>query len=168
MSKSHAAYCSTPMLPCLKYVPPLLVMDRRGSSFNGPIMSISMVVLLNFSGRYGRNVPTTRFIRKVGTWIYDRAGWCPGEATDLQEFEITEIVTPGQPVEIDYGLSPAFGDSRYLVNCQLVSYGEPNFDLDARIIDIKQPSDQAAYQRVNPMCYDPVVRIPKCRRYQVE
>ncbi len=94
-----------------------------------------------------------------GTWIYDRAGWCPGAATDMQEFEITEIVTPGQPVELDYGINAGFGDSRYLLNCQLVSYGEPNFELDARIIDIKRPSDQTPYMRDNPICYNPVVRI---------
>ena len=22
-----------------------------------------------------------------GTWVYDRAGWCPGQASDVNEFE---------------------------------------------------------------------------------
>jgi hypothetical protein len=42
-----------------------------------------------------------------GTWIYDRAGWCPGQASDLREDDITQLVNPGQIHNIDYGVSSA-------------------------------------------------------------
>jgi len=94
-----------------------------------------------------------------GTWIYDRAGWCPGAATDMHEFEITNFVTPGGTVNIDYGITTASGDSRYIVNNQLVSYGAPNFTLDAEIVEIQRPSKRVEYSRENPVCYHPSIII---------
>lgn len=94
-----------------------------------------------------------------GTWIYDRAGWCPGAPSDLKELDITKLVTPGQSVEIDYGVVTASGHSNYIVNNQLVSYGAANFTLDARVEEIKRPSQKIEYDRVNPICHDPIIRI---------
>ncbi|MDC3253829.1 peptide-N-glycosidase F-related protein [bacterium] len=93
-----------------------------------------------------------------GTWIYDRAGWCPGEATDIQEFNLLEWVYAGDEVEIDYGVVTASGNSRYIVNAQMVSYGDPNFTLDADI-DILTPSNKVEYERYTPMCTKPKVLI---------
>ncbi len=94
-----------------------------------------------------------------GTWIYDRAGWCPGAPTNLREDEITSYVTAGGTVNIDYGINSASGDSRYLINCQLVSYSNPNFSADVQLYDISRPSDRIEYGRVNPVCYHPTVTI---------
>lgn len=94
-----------------------------------------------------------------GTWIYDRAGWCPGMATLLTESDITSYVTPGQTSEIDYQLSTASGDSRYIVNNQLVTYGEPNHSLDVSVLDIIAPSNKVEYSRTNQTCIEPTVRI---------
>ncbi|NNM16915.1 MAG: hypothetical protein HKO56_09675, partial [Bacteroidia bacterium] len=93
-----------------------------------------------------------------GTWIYDRTGWCPGKATDLEEFPLY-MVAPGQTIDIDYTVTSGSGDSRYIVNNQLVSYGAPNFVLDARVVDIKQPSLKTEYLRDNPRCIQPSVII---------
>ncbi len=93
-----------------------------------------------------------------GTWVYDRAGWCPGMATDMKEFEITDLVSGGQ-FDIDYGVTSGSGDSRYIVNCQLVSYGNPNHSLDAEIVEIQRPSKRVEFSRVNPVCYHPTVVI---------
>ncbi len=70
----------------------------------------------------------------------NRAGWCPGMATDLAEYEITGTVTPGDSATIDYNVEGGVGDSRYDPGTQLVSYGPPNFTLDAGIVDIERPS----------------------------
>lgn len=94
-----------------------------------------------------------------GTWIYDRAGWCPGMATDLIENEITFLVTPGQSVNIDYGMSGATGTSNYIVSHQLVSYGTPNFALDAAVREIINPTNRIEYQRTASICDGPIVRI---------
>ncbi len=94
-----------------------------------------------------------------GTWIYDRAGWCPGAPTTLEEFEITDMVNPGDTINIDYGITTASGDSRYIINNQLVSYGAPSFSLDAELVEIQRPSNRVEFSRENPVCYEPTVKI---------
>jgi hypothetical protein len=94
-----------------------------------------------------------------GTWIYDRAGWCPGQASDLREDDITSLVTPGQIHNIDYGIVSATGTSNYWVSSQLVSYDETNFTLDASIVDILSPTNKVNYQKANPICSKPEITI---------
>ncbi|NOX86528.1 MAG: T9SS type A sorting domain-containing protein [Chlorobi bacterium] len=95
-----------------------------------------------------------------GTWIYDRAGWCPGKYSDLKESDITEFVTPGETVNIDYGLQTATGTSNYIVNNQLVTYGEANFNLDAAVAEILKPDAADARNiRFNPACSYPEIVI---------
>lgn len=94
-----------------------------------------------------------------GTWIYDRAGWCPGMPTDTKEWDITNYVNGGSTVEIDYGINTASGTSNYIVNNQLVSYGAPNHSLDARISGIISPTSNIEQGRLNPICGNPVVEL---------
>lgn len=94
-----------------------------------------------------------------GTWIFDRAGWCPGAPSDLTEYEYKNANTGPTQVTLDYGVQSATGDSRYIVNNQLVIYGAPNFSIDARVIDIKRPTNASQYKRWNPSCGNPLVTL---------
>ncbi|MGK0364298.1 MAG: hypothetical protein ACI85O_001355 [Saprospiraceae bacterium] len=95
-----------------------------------------------------------------GTWIYDRAGWCPGEATDVNEFDITDMVTPGGTAMVDYGVNgSALTAANYLVSNQLVTYGENSFQTDAAITEIISPSKRVEFERLNPICNSPTVVI---------
>jgi hypothetical protein len=95
-----------------------------------------------------------------GTWIFDRAGWCPGMATDVHEFEITDLVSPGGTAEIDYGVNGSvLGEANYLVSNQLVTYGAPNFETDAAIEAIMRPSQRVEFERLNPACNLPQIII---------
>ncbi|MCB9308657.1 MAG: T9SS type A sorting domain-containing protein [Lewinellaceae bacterium] len=93
-----------------------------------------------------------------GTWIYDRAGWCPGAPSDVYEYEIKNLIT-GNSFTIDYGLNTASGDSRYIINTQVVKYGPFNFDTDASLEDIIVPSSKVEYTRWNPNCDHPLIKI---------
>lgn len=93
-----------------------------------------------------------------GTWVYDRAGWCPGAPSDLNEFEIMPFVT-GNSFSLNYGLNSAEGASTYLVNTQIVKYSEANFDTDGALEDIISPSEKTIYNRLNPVCSNPVIKI---------
>lgn len=93
-----------------------------------------------------------------GTWIYDRAGWCPGEPTDVQQWDVTDYINNNE-LTIDYGLTTATGTSNYIVNHQIVSYGSPNFNLDGRINEVRAPNDNIVYGRFNPMCSNPVITV---------
>jgi hypothetical protein len=94
-----------------------------------------------------------------GTWIYDRAGWCPGQASDIREDDISSYVSPGQIHNIDYGVVSASGNSNYWVSSQLISYDQPNHSLDAAVIDILSPTNEILHFRKNPICSKPKIII---------
>jgi hypothetical protein len=92
-----------------------------------------------------------------GTWIYARAGWCPGMEAMTKEFELTPFIT-GSEVEIDYESQyDEFGN--YVFESQLVSYGEIRHQLDAAIDRIIAPSNHELNGRFNPTCGRPRIVI---------
>ena len=80
-------------------------------------------------------------IAQGGTWIYDRAGWCPGTFGTTYDHEITDLVNPGDTVNIDYGMQVTSGgmEGNYRLTVQLISYGAHNFQNDASIEDVINP-----------------------------
>ncbi|MFM9007883.1 MAG: peptide-N-glycosidase F-related protein, partial [Bacteroidota bacterium] len=116
---------------------------------------------VNFSRAVWSECATNSIYPQGGTWVYDRAGWCPGAAVDLKEYELAAYVTPGQTITLDHTLPNATntGDSRYRINNQLITYGPTNFSLDARLNYIKAPTNRVEYTRLNPICNQPVVSI---------
>lgn len=97
-----------------------------------------------------------------GTWLIDRAGWCPGAPVDLYDHEITPWVKPGEINTIDYGIKPDttaenWGD--WVVSAQLVGYGNVNHQVDAAVDQIISPNTYELYSRLNPICGNPVVVI---------
>ena len=99
-----------------------------------------------------------------GTWIYNRSNRCPGEPMITKEFELTPFVT-GSSVTLQYHVEPYIYPQDqdfwpcYTLETQLVSYGAPNFTLDAAIWDIKAPSKTDVYRRMNPICSNPIIII---------
>ncbi|MBL0176245.1 MAG: T9SS type A sorting domain-containing protein [Ignavibacteria bacterium] len=92
-----------------------------------------------------------------GTWIYDRAGWCPGMPAATKDLELTPFVS-GSQATIDYNAEyDEFGN--YVVETQLISYGAPNFSLDAAIVDIIAPNSYEMHKRFNPTCSRPRITI---------
>ncbi len=43
-----------------------------------------------------------------GTWQYPRAGWCPGDKVTPWDNDITSLLTPGQPLSVDYNVEEYF------------------------------------------------------------
>jgi hypothetical protein len=115
-----------------------------------------------FSWYITRGCGTNPVYPQGGTWVYDRQGWCPGEYSLLKEYDVTPYISPGSTVTLDYNCSnPAFpsGDYRYIAAHQLISYGPPNHNLDAGLVDVQKPSDKVVYSRENPMCAMPVIVV---------
>lgn len=105
---------------------------------------------------------TNPIIAQGGTWIYNRQGWCPGQTSLMKEYNITQFVSPGSSISLDYNCSNptvANGDYRYIAAHQLVSYGNANFSNDASIIDVLSPSNKVLYSKTNPMCANPVILV---------
>ena len=98
-----------------------------------------------------------------GTWIYDRANWCPGTRAQAFDHEITPHITSGDSVEVNidfqsYSWSGTQTPS-YIIECQLFQYEDPNFVNSAEIIDIIKPSLKDEYSRKNPICGNPLIKI---------
>ena len=105
-----------------------------------------------------------------GTWVYDRANWCPGDKATTIEHELTDFINPNSYNEISfdifkpssvswYNTSQGDGSASYIYDAQLFTYGEPNFNLDAVMEDIIAPSTKQEYFRFNPTCSNPIVKI---------
>jgi hypothetical protein len=100
-------------------------------------------------------------ISQGGTWIYDRAGWCPGTFGTTFDHNLTPFVNPGDTTSIDYGMEVTSGgmEGNYRLTVQLVSYGDNNFQNDAGIIDVIAPNEWEYHNRLNPMCDNPKITI---------
>lgn len=97
-----------------------------------------------------------------GTWVYDRSNWCPGAEVWTYDLEITPFVTPGDSVILDHDVQPytsTGGWDYYQIEDQLVTYGAPNFTLDAAIENVLSPTTDNMWRRMNPICTKPSVII---------
>ncbi|MFN8864818.1 MAG: peptide-N-glycosidase F-related protein [Flavobacteriales bacterium] len=89
-----------------------------------------------------------------GTWIYARAGWCPGAPSRTEEFELTPFLGNNNSVTVEYGIeTDPFGN--YVTESQVVFYGPLNHAIDASVEQILAPSDFLLHSRWNPMCDNP-------------
>ncbi|HLP12231.1 MAG TPA: peptide-N-glycosidase F-related protein [Flavobacteriales bacterium] len=97
-----------------------------------------------------------------GTWVYDRANWCPGAEVWTYDLELTPYVTPGTSAVLDHdaeAYSHTGGWDYYQIEDQLVHYGAPNFTNDAALVDVLSPSKNQMWARMNPVCSHPVIKI---------
>ena len=97
-----------------------------------------------------------------GTWIYDRANWCPGEKTLRKDHELTPYITPGSPVTIDLNLdtytnSVSGQNPGFYIDSHLITYDSINFAYNAAIEEIVAPNSDIDHSRINPICKNPIV-----------
>ncbi len=136
-----------------------------GHGQNGEFISRNHFVNINggaaeFNFDVWKNCGQNPVYPQGGTWTFARAGWCPGMATDVNEFDITDQITPGQTATIDYGVNgTTMAEANYLVSQQLVTYGPNNYNLDVDLEEILRPTKITEFARINPACDDPIVRV---------
>ncbi|MBS1657958.1 MAG: T9SS type A sorting domain-containing protein [Bacteroidetes bacterium] len=99
-----------------------------------------------------------------GTWVYDRANWCPGAEVSTYDIELTPYVYAGDTALLDYNVDTYTWNGAgslpyYDIQTQLISYGPPNFSLDAEVYDVIQPTTNKMYARRNPICSNPLIVI---------
>jgi hypothetical protein len=96
-----------------------------------------------------------------GTWIYNRANWCPGGSASDYTHEITPFIAGKDSIELNLDIqSYAWTGTQapsYIIDAQLIEYGDFNFSTDAAISDVVAPSIKKAYRRRNPICGRPIV-----------
>ena len=93
-----------------------------------------------------------------GTWIYDRAGWCPGAPVRTEDLELTPLVAGQDSFTVEYDVTyDPYGN--YRMEGQIIGYSEANMVHDVEVMDILAPNDDKLLSRLNPVCENPVVRI---------
>lgn len=95
-----------------------------------------------------------------GTWVLDRAGWCPGAPVDVFDHELTPFALGKDSILVDYAVEgDQWNGSQGVwdVTTQFVGYSAPNHVLDASIDEVIAPTTWEFYHRVNPICGEPVV-----------
>jgi hypothetical protein len=97
-----------------------------------------------------------------GTWLYDRANWCPGALVN-SNFHPLAGVAGGSSFNIglnfDTYVSPGGSLGSYTTETHLLHYGAFNKAVDAGIEDIVAPTDHEYHFRQNPICTSPIVTI---------
>jgi hypothetical protein len=93
-----------------------------------------------------------------GTWIYDRAGWCPGAKVTTRDFELSPLVDNQASFTVDYDVTwDPHGN--YRMEGQIIAYGPHHFNHDVEIDEVLAPSQWKIHRRINPICNNPIVRI---------
>ncbi len=98
-----------------------------------------------------------------GTWLYDRANWCPGLRTHRFDHDLTGLIAEEGVYDFDIDIQNITWSGNqapvYIWETQLFIYGEKNHQVDAAIEDIISPSNKDDYQRMNPICNEARVII---------
>lgn len=100
-----------------------------------------------------------------GTWLYNRANWCPGADAVIFTDEIGSLAGATQvEMNVDvqaYSYTVPSGETPagYEVEGVLVQYDDFQIDIDAEITDIISPNESPVFRRYNPACRQAMVRI---------
>ncbi|HTA27995.1 MAG TPA: peptide-N-glycosidase F-related protein [Bacteroidia bacterium] len=101
-------------------------------------------------------------LHQSGTWLFDRANWCPGDLVNPYLDDLTPFVHRGGTDTLQIAMAPYTtpnGGSVYIFGTSLIYYGAPSFNLDAAVEDVISPNIYAPYSRTNPNCASPQIVI---------
>ena len=97
---------------------------------------------------------------QAGTWIFDRANWCPGYL--LQPDEVGFDISAGQEYTIDLNMEPYETEkpsAKELLVAYVLEYGKIHSENDVTLVDIISPSEEKIHSRKNESGALPVIRI---------
>ncbi|MFV0379172.1 MAG: peptide-N-glycosidase F-related protein [Mangrovibacterium sp.] len=95
-----------------------------------------------------------------GTWIFDRAYWCPGDlqAADLVDFKVTkkeEVLD----IEMEPYVAEGKASANEAISAILFQYKAPSQKYDVAIDEIRVPNNDYSYNRLNPSCFEPRIVV---------
>ena len=90
-----------------------------------------------------------------GTWIFDRALWCPG---DLQVPDIVDVKPEKGENEFEMKMEPYVAtdniQAKEVIASCLIQYSAPVSKHDVEIVEVISPNERPIYNRSNPKCFD--------------
>lgn len=98
---------------------------------------------------------------QAGTWLYDRAGWCPGSMVqpDIYDYAIKKKSSHTVDIEMQPYINRSKPTANYYFYAYLFYYKKPWAKNDVSIEDIIVPSSADEYSRLNPACSNPRIII---------
>jgi len=91
-----------------------------------------------------------------GTWVYDRAYWCPG---DLQVPDVIDVPTTAGKHEVSIEMEPYIATENIQANedisAFLFHYSLPTQKTDVAVDKIMVPNEEQQLSRLNPACFNP-------------
>jgi Peptide-N-glycosidase F, C terminal/Secretion system C-terminal sorting domain len=102
-------------------------------------------------------------LAQPGTWLYDRANWCPGEMVRPYYHDLTAYVNLDTINVFDLDMTPFTNNGNnscsYNIASNLIYYKNRIADNDIILEDILAPSKKWAYARFNPICTKPKIKV---------
>lgn len=95
---------------------------------------------------------------QTGTWIYNRANWCPGALVESIYHDLPGI-SGSYNIDMDFEPYTDNGNAGYNVEAVVFYYGNMNKSLDAELSEVIAPSNNEKYFRQNPTNSKPIVRV---------
>jgi len=99
---------------------------------------------------------------QAGTWLFDRANWCPGSPASDYTFNLTPFLAPGSHtvnVNMEPFMNVGNNSCSYNVSSHLFMFAAAAFTNDAELLEVLSPSNNKNYGRFNPVCNDAKVVI---------
>lgn len=87
-----------------------------------------------------------------GTWIYNRANWCPGERIRNYDYNLNVAAGSTNTIDLDMESFVANGGASYNISLQLIYYKDFAYQTDAAIEEILAPTRAFWHNRSNPIC----------------
>ncbi len=87
-----------------------------------------------------------------GTWIYNRANWCPGELIKPFEYNLNVAAGSNNTINMDMDPFTANGYAGYKIALQLIYYKPNTYQNDAALEEILAPSKSVWHNKTNPIC----------------
>ncbi len=95
-----------------------------------------------------------------GTWVYERANWCPGAIVYSEHHKLPGVIAGSTPtVGLQFEPYIGNGGASYTTEGTLFYYGAMKKTLDASIDHIIAPTNDENYFRENPICGSPVIHV---------
>ncbi len=108
------------------------------------------------------NCGSNHLYPQSGTWVYDRANWCPGDQVQTFSHVLTGVSSEN-PYSVNVDFEPytrtGSGTPSYTITSHVVYYGANNHSVDADLLDIIAPNNFEAYFRENALCGDPKIKV---------
>jgi len=101
---------------------------------------------------------------QAGTWLYDRANWCPGDRVNIHRHDLSAYLSGADSIDVDveaYSYTQPGGQSpaSYNMLVQLFHLGPFEKSLDVAIDDILQPTNSDEHARFNPVCDNAIIAV---------